>query len=121
MPYNATKAALVNFSEALAMELKPNVGVTLLLPGPVKTSIAQDIVSLTPNRRLMPPELPTKEADEVGEMVVKAVRDGTFFVPTNSEVRAIYAARGRDPDGFLKAATERFIERQSRSEGRLIG
>jgi NAD(P)-dependent dehydrogenase (short-subunit alcohol dehydrogenase family) len=122
MPYNATKVALVNFSEALAMELRPrNIGVTLLLPGPVQTSIAQDIVTVTPNNRMMSPELPLKQPEEVGDMVVAAVRNGVFFLPTNAEVHAIVAARGQDPEGFLRAATQRFVERRSRAEDRVVG
>jgi NAD(P)-dependent dehydrogenase (short-subunit alcohol dehydrogenase family) len=121
MPYNASKLALASFSEALAMELHPkNIGVTLLCPGPVKTNIIEHIVSLTPNLPMIGPELPVKEAEELGDMVIAAVRNRTFFLPSNAEVHAIYAEHGANPDRFLAAATERFEERRNRSEGTVI-
>ncbi len=41
MPYAATKAAIVQISEGLAIYLRPKgIGVTLLCPGPVLTNIA---------------------------------------------------------------------------------
>ena len=41
LPYAATKAAIVQISEGLAIYLRPkNIGVTLLCPGPVLTNIA---------------------------------------------------------------------------------
>lgn len=44
LPYAATKAAIVQISEGLAIYLRPkNIGVTLLCPGPVLTNIASDI------------------------------------------------------------------------------
>jgi NAD(P)-dependent dehydrogenase (short-subunit alcohol dehydrogenase family) len=110
MPYNATKLALFSFSEALWMELKPkNVGVTLLLPGPVMTNIGASIVTLTPDLPLGAPDLPLLQPDVVGPMVVQAVRDGAFFVPTHPEVRAIFAEHARDPDVFLAAAERKLV------------
>src|ERR1700759_4544945 len=44
MPYAASKAAIVQISEGLALYLRPNnIGVTLLCPGPVLTNIASNM------------------------------------------------------------------------------
>lgn len=44
MPYAASKAAIVQMTEGLAIYLRPkNIGVTLLCPGPVLTNIAADV------------------------------------------------------------------------------
>ncbi len=114
MPYNASKVALVNVSEAMAMDLAPKgIGVTCLCPGPVRTNIREQITSITPGLPITSPDLDFKEPEEVAEMVVAAIRDGIFFVPTNQEVHAIYAERGASPDKFLKKATKRLAEIRS--------
>ena len=44
LPYSATKAAVIELSEALALYCRPRgVGVTCLCPGPVMTNIAEQI------------------------------------------------------------------------------
>jgi NAD(P)-dependent dehydrogenase (short-subunit alcohol dehydrogenase family) len=122
MPYNASKAAVVSFSEALAMELQPsNVGVTLLCPGPTRTNMVERIVSVTPNLPMLAPELPVMQSEELGRMVVEAIRSGTFFLPAHAEVHAIYAEHGESPDRFLAKATARYYERKANSEGVVVG
>ena len=58
LPYAATKAAIVQISEGLALYLRPkNIGVTLLCPGPVLTNIAVHADSSAPARPCAPPAI----------------------------------------------------------------
>jgi short-subunit dehydrogenase len=119
MPYNSSKVALVNFSEALALEVRPqNIGVTCLCPGPVRnTNILEQYTFLTKDLPMMPPELSFMEPEEVGRQLVDALRNGTFFLPTHPEVHAIYAEHGANPDRFLEKAVARLAEREQQSQG----
>lgn len=123
--YGITKHAVVALSEALYAQLRQRqakVGVTVLCPGMVQTRIFQ-------GQRNRPPELqnepdPQREAAgaearrvlterlqgakqpwEVAEMVVRAVRDGQFYVLTDHDwdegirarVESILARGNPDP------------------------
>jgi NAD(P)-dependent dehydrogenase (short-subunit alcohol dehydrogenase family) len=49
LPYAASKAAIIQISEGLALYLKPKgIGVTVLCPGPVRTNIGASIRSFGP-------------------------------------------------------------------------
>ncbi|MGE0385379.1 MAG: SDR family oxidoreductase [Gammaproteobacteria bacterium] len=107
LPYMASKAAVIALSEGLSLYLRPRgIGVTCLLPGPVRTQIGRTV------KRWGTAELPLRgpgpqfrmlEPDEVGVMVVDAIRRNVFFLPTDPQIRAIIAARAADPEGFLAA------------------
>ena len=89
MPYAATKAAIVQISEGLAIYLRPkNIGVTLLCPGPVLTNIASSVPSFGGGTALRIPgeqfELLTPEP--VGELVAEAILHNRFFLPTHPQV-----------------------------------
>ena len=107
IPYMASKAAVIALSEGLALYAKPKgVGVTLLLPGPVRTAITRSVrrygdapLSFRgPGATFSP-----KEPEEVGEMVVAAIRENRFFLPTDPQIYAILEARAKDPEGFMAA------------------
>jgi NAD(P)-dependent dehydrogenase (short-subunit alcohol dehydrogenase family) len=111
MAYNASKAAVFSLSEGLALDLRPhNIGVTCLCPGPVATNIREQITMVTEGQKIAPPDLPLLQPEEVGEMVLEAVRSGVFFLPTNQEVHAIFAERGAGVDKFLHKAGKRLQE-----------
>lgn len=60
-PYAASKFAVVNMSEGLAMELEPlGIGVTVLCPSFVRTRISESAIGLcaTVQRRYRPPRAP---------------------------------------------------------------
>jgi NAD(P)-dependent dehydrogenase (short-subunit alcohol dehydrogenase family) len=84
LPYAATKAAIVQISEGLAIYLRPkNIGVTLLCPGPVLTNIASDIPTFGAGAPLRTPgdhfELLLPEP--VGELVADAILSNRFSFP----------------------------------------
>jgi NAD(P)-dependent dehydrogenase (short-subunit alcohol dehydrogenase family) len=107
LPYAASKAAIVQISEALALYLRPKgIGVTLLCPGPVRTKIA---ASLPPG---FGPATGTRgpgtqfgflEPEVVGEQVADAIVDDTFWLPTDPQVRDVLVQRASDWDTFIDA------------------
>jgi len=105
LPYAASKAAIVQISEGLALYLRPRgIGVTCLCPGPVRTNIMKSnrAWSTGLDIRGPGPEFGMLEPDEVGEMVVDAVRRNLFFLPTDSAVTAKLIDRATDWEGFLQ-------------------
>lgn len=86
LPYAATKAAIVQISEGLALYLRPkNIGVTLLCPGPVLTHIADNIPAFGAGTALRTPgdHYDLLMPEPVGELVVEAILANRFFVPTH--------------------------------------
>jgi len=113
MSYNSARAAVVNFSEALALDLwDKGVGVTCLCPGPTRTNMIENVHFIgKPN--LTPPDLPMMEPDELADKLVHALREGRYFVPGHELVRQHVARRGADPDAFLASAAEEFHARSA--------
>lgn len=110
LPYAASKAAIVQISEGLALYLKPkNIGVTLLCPGPVLTNIASNIPTFGGGAPLRTPgdhyDLLTPEP--VGELVAEAILNNRFFVPTHPEVVEELRRRVDDWDTYLDAQIAR--------------
>lgn len=105
LPYAATKAAMVSFTEGLYLYLKPQgLGVTLLCPGPVITEIGKTMRTFTEGLPLRGPGLqfPALNADDVGEMVAEAILADRFFLPTDEQVGEILRKRADDPGAFLQ-------------------
>ena len=75
-PYNASKHAVLGISEALAAELaaEGRIGVTLVMPGRVASRLGGG----EPDPSVMDP-------DEVGAVVVRAIRGGELFAFTHPE------------------------------------
>jgi short-subunit dehydrogenase len=112
MSYNAARAAVVSFSESLAMDLwNKDIGVSLLCPGPTRTNMIENI-HFVGEPELTAPDLPLSEPETLAGKLVAALRDGTFFVPGNDEVHAIVARRGAGPDAFLREAAEKLASRR---------
>lgn len=102
LPYSSTKAALISFSECLSLDLQPQgIGITCLCPGPVKTNIVEQMKFHGEARKTKVPTLALLDPVEVGGMVVKAVRDGTFLLLTHPEVHDILRLRADNPESFL--------------------
>jgi NAD(P)-dependent dehydrogenase (short-subunit alcohol dehydrogenase family) len=95
--YTVTKYGVVGLSETLAVELEQDgsqVGVTVLCPGPVPTNIGNS----TRNRpsglegALADADLPMiegrtwMEPDEVGDIVVEAIRNGDLYAITHPDM-----------------------------------
>jgi NAD(P)-dependent dehydrogenase (short-subunit alcohol dehydrogenase family) len=104
-PYSATKAAVVSMSEAWAAQLAPrNIGVSILMPGFVRTRI-QDSRRNRPQAYGdgEPPALFAETAaqmvangmpvEPVAARVVEAVRDNELYVFTNPEFKPMVEMR----------------------------
>ncbi|MEO8523417.1 MAG: SDR family NAD(P)-dependent oxidoreductase [Caldimonas sp.] len=102
--YSATKYAVVAISESLRNELAgTNIGVSVLCPGAVRTGLAR-VDAARPERfgaanaetvsELLGAVL-ERGADPaaIGELALRAVREGRFFVVTHPEQREWIAAR----------------------------
>ena len=95
--YCTSKFAVVGFSEALALELAPHgIGVSVLCPGGVRTNL----LAATRNR---PADLPETGGDasilaraiadgidpvEVGDIVLRGVREGALHIFTHADYRS---------------------------------
>jgi short-subunit dehydrogenase len=105
--YVTSKAAVLALSEAIRSELaQENIGVTVLLPGPVKSNI-HELVKNRPERfarnaafeaaaeklgRRVPSEL-WMDPSEVGTRVLKAIHNDELYVITHGEWRPMAIAR----------------------------
>jgi NAD(P)-dependent dehydrogenase (short-subunit alcohol dehydrogenase family) len=104
MPYAATKAAIVQISEALAIYLRPrNIGVTLLCPGPVLTNIAAAVPTFGTGAPLRIPgeQFELLDPAPVGELVADAILRNRFFVPTHPHVVEELRRRVDDWDAYI--------------------
>ena len=104
MPYAASKAAIVQVTEALAIYLRPkNIGVTLLCPGPVLTNIANNLPRFGQGApmRLPGDDFELLDPAKVGELVAEAILTNRFFLPTHAGVLELLRRRAEDWDGFI--------------------
>jgi NAD(P)-dependent dehydrogenase (short-subunit alcohol dehydrogenase family) len=104
MPYSASKAAIVQISEGLALYARPQgVGVTVLCPGPVATNIGKNMPSFGPDTptRGPGPQFGVRDAEEVGQEVVDAIEANQFWLPTDYQIREILVSRASDWDGYV--------------------
>jgi NADP-dependent 3-hydroxy acid dehydrogenase YdfG len=107
IPYIGAKFAVVGITEGLYLHLRPKgIGVSGLCPGLVSTHIGENVRTIGIDdarwlnfpahmQRQLPPE-------EVGELVVAAIRDETFLILTHPEDREWVVKHGRDVDLFLR-------------------
>ena len=109
MPYSASKAAIVQISEGLALYAKPKgIGVTLLCPGPVATNIGKNMPSFGPDTptRGPGPQFQLRDPEEVGHEVVDAIEANQFWLPTDCQIREILVSRAADWDGYVNRQIE---------------
>jgi NAD(P)-dependent dehydrogenase (short-subunit alcohol dehydrogenase family) len=104
LPYAASKAAIVQISEGLAIYLRPkNIGVTLLCPGPVLTNIAAAVPKFGGGAPLRTPgdQFELLHPEPVGELVADAILHNRFFVPTHPQVVDELRSRVEDWDAYI--------------------
>jgi len=104
LPYAASKAAIIQMSEGLALYLRPKgIGVTCLCPGPVASNIMRSTKVWSQGIQIRGPgkEFDLMTADRVGELVVDAIRRDIFMLPTHPAVRDKLVRRAQDHDAFL--------------------
>src|SRR6202034_4371741 len=110
MPYAASKAAIVQISEGLALYLRPkNIGVTLLCPGPVLTNIASNVPTFGPGAALRTPgdQFGLLDPGHVGERRADGILRNRFFVPTPPAVTEDLRRRVEDWDSYLDYQSSR--------------
>jgi NAD(P)-dependent dehydrogenase (short-subunit alcohol dehydrogenase family) len=110
MPYAASKAAIVQISEGLALYLRPkNIGITLLCPGPVLTNIASNVPTFGTGAALRTPgdHFGLLDPAHVGELVADAILRNRFFVPTHPAVTEDLRRRVEDWDSYLDYQSSR--------------
>ena len=122
--YAMTKYAVVALSEALEQEVaKTGIGVSVLCPGAVRTAIFKSAAT-RPDRFGGPYSRPTQETmktgvigggsldpDDVGRRVVRAIREGTFYLFTHTAERATIQARHDRIMAALDAAEQPATDR----------
>ena len=109
--YHTSKFAVVGLSEALRGELEPfGIGVSVLCPGPVATSILQNTLAFPgrPQIALTPEEVEMSEKtnklfsdylskgvppDEVGRMVLAGVKANRLYILTDRVIGSFITAR----------------------------
>lgn len=104
LPYAASKAAIVQITEGLALYLRPQgIGVTLVCPGPVATNIGATMRTFGPPTptRTPGPQFAVKDPADVGEAIADAVLADRFLLTTDDQVLELLRARAADWDGFL--------------------
>jgi len=104
LPYAASKAAIIQISEGLALYAIPKgIGVTVLCPGPVATNIGVGIPSFGPEATTRGPgsQFGVRDPLEVGHEVVDAIEANTFMLTTDDQIREILVSRARDWDGYV--------------------
>ena len=116
-PYSMSKYAVLSLSEALEHELEgTNVGVTALCPGPIATNIALGSRN-RPDHLGGPQVRPTDEAvlaerlartgidpKQVGERVVDAIRNKTFYAFVSAVPADVIKARHRRIEAALETS-----------------
>ncbi len=105
--YATTKAAVIAMSESLRTELQPaGIGVSVLCPGPIKSNI-HEAWKNRPERFKQSSGFKESEAvlgrrvvsdlwmepEQVGEMVVKAIKNDELYIITHGEWRDAVTAR----------------------------
>src|SRR5919198_384295 len=111
-PYIASKFAVVGLSEALALYARPKgIGVSVLCPGGVETNLdeTERVIGITPERA----EIEAEESgvfhsvlmnpDQIGEIVVEAVRENRFFILPDRPQQSVILKRSQDLNAFLEA------------------
>jgi len=105
LPYAASKAAIFQMSEGLALYLIPKgIGVTVLCPGPVETNIMKSSKLWTSGVEIRGPgaEFAMMSPNEVGGQVVEAIRRNIFFLPTDALVRDRLVRRASNINRYLR-------------------
>jgi NAD(P)-dependent dehydrogenase (short-subunit alcohol dehydrogenase family) len=123
--YTATKFAVLGYTECLRSELAPHaIGVSALCPGGVDTNIGETLHGVAGVRRsdedvaALLADLYNIDAahttvitpDQVGAVVIEAVRNNDAYIVTHPGSRAAVAERARALDDAYAAQRERHPE-----------
>jgi NAD(P)-dependent dehydrogenase (short-subunit alcohol dehydrogenase family) len=112
-PYVASQFAVVGLSEALALYARPyGIGVSVLCPGSVDTHLheTERAVGMTPEHAMAEAAVTAKilsnmvmTPDQIGEIVVEAVRRDRFFILADPSYQPMLLSRAQDLNAFIEA------------------
>lgn len=115
--YTATKHAVLGLSDVLRRELPPNVGVSVLCPGLV-TSTLWKAAERRPDELGGASDVPPEQgammegygmpAEEVGERVIAGLKDDSFFILTHAHAADIARARWDEAAASFEAQVPRY-------------
>ena len=105
--YVTAKAGVINLSESIRSELlNENIGVSVLCPGPIRTNIHEVAKNRPPQFGVGDAYRETEESGatqvpfpsmmepaEVGQLVLEAMRNDSFYIITHGEWRSMAEAR----------------------------
>lgn len=103
--YSATKAAVIAMAESLRGELAGSaIGVSVLCPGMVRSNLHDNARKLAPEGLPLGPEEPdlvaalkqSKDPQEVGNWVLREIRNGRFWLFTHPELAPHVEQRNRE-------------------------
>lgn len=106
-PYCAVKFGVVGMSEALRQEMEPfGVGVTLLCPGQVATRLRETTLAAGSDASpdLLGEEPVGTDPQEIGDMVVEAIRANQFYLLPHDGLRHRVEARHAQIDAAWQDA-----------------
>ena len=118
--YNMTKHAVLSMAEVFRFELEnENIGVSLAVPGGVKTDIIASIkkrqeafggpgTTVFPDMDALPSDVeipPTISADEAADLILKGVADKQFYIPTHAHVLQDFLQRAAEIEGAFRNAS----------------
>jgi NAD(P)-dependent dehydrogenase (short-subunit alcohol dehydrogenase family) len=109
LPYAASKAAVVQLSEGIALYVKPRgIGVTCFCPGPVSTNISDHMKAF--GRALdihgAGDSVEMIDADEAANIILDAIHDDKFLAVTNPHILEKSQKRMADMDRFIDQQIE---------------
>jgi len=104
---------VVGLTEALALYARPfGIGVSLLCPGGVNTNLAETgrSIAMTPEREASETRMAQSvqggeemQPEDVGELVVEAVRQDQFLILPDEYHNELVRRRGRDINAFVES------------------
>ncbi len=104
--YNASKAAIVSFSETMRLELiDANIGVSVLCPGFFKTNLDESVRSPNPAMKGVVTRLLDKaqvNADDVANCAFDGVQAGRFMLLSHKEGAKAYRIKRWFPQYYFK-------------------
>jgi NAD(P)-dependent dehydrogenase (short-subunit alcohol dehydrogenase family) len=108
VPYITSKFGVYGFTEALALYLRPQgIGVSVVCPGLVASNFGEHarFAGVDDPSGWIAPMVDFRpiEADEVGPVVVDAIREERFLVLPHPEFADLLATRGKDLDAAVAA------------------
>lgn len=104
--YNASKAAIVSFSETLRLELiDADIGVSVLCPGFFKTNLDESVRSANPAMKSVVTKLLERgsvTAGNVADAAYRGVQSGQFMLLTHKEGIKAFRVKRLFPNYYLK-------------------